>query len=1357
MARHDLHSLSDDGHRARATRRLATYLILLLGLLLYTLPGHAAWLDVQVSADSDDGEERVSSGNMNLTSSDLQMVDEGGSSSNRQLVGMRFLNVVVANGATILEAFLEFETDETDSGTTNLTFRGEDADNPGTFTSSNSNISNRTTTTASTAWNNVPAWNTTSEHHRSPDISGIVQEIVDRGGWASGNAMVYIVNGNGERTAESHNGEPDAAAILRIKVDGKRAAPGSNLCFSVADGGNELVTIDTTNGNETLIGSTESPDRDYGTSVEAIAYDFNQGDLYGADQDILGRLDQSTGQFYRLTEFFGTGSGANGNINFTAVQGLAFERGASSPVLYGVHRTGGANYLLIIDEETGAHIDNAFDTTGSGSGDADYVEITGTGAIDDIAIDPTDGTIYVIADGDELFTVARSNSSATWSATSVGTVTRTEGGTVPVDIEGLGFDESGQLYGSTGNSGAPGQRNRLWSIDKTDADATDVGALTEGTDYEALACAFTATTRAVVDGFRAYASAVKGAIVEWETASERGTLGFHLERFDPAAGKYVRVNMKLLPGLLHARNGGLYRFTDLGVRQGQAIRYRLVELEATGGELVHGPYPVTVAANAWETDYQPANATPGIATGVEPVNDFVDAFAVGAEESTSASAFQRVERALSAVQQARRAAKRRARKAADAEKKKRRGPSAKIHVPRSGLYRLDADRLARVLDKSVSEVERLIRENRFRLTTAGKRVATLAAEDNDALYFYGQGPEGVFAADNVYWISEGKGVAMGSRRAKHPSPAPGLVFEHTARAEGNRYFITHLFDDPDGDYWMWDFRYENLDFPMYQDIFNVPTPGRDGGSDRRGILTVRLHGGSDARHTATLVLNGTVLGATSFQGLVPHTATFAFDASLINDGDNDVELLGSASGNPNKPSSFYLNDLAITYSRRAVALGDVLMVPGDGRRVLTVSGFRSPDVEVFDLQDPVRPRRLTDLTMDGGEDDYRVSFRAGKSESRFLVLDLAAALSPSRIIGDRPSTLAKRGHRVDYLIITSSDMVETAQVLADFRAATQALRTLVVDIEDVYDEFNHGVAHPDAIWRFLHHAYTKWRTSPRYVVLAGEGSFDYKNYLGHGDSIIPTLLTPTPNGLFPSDNLYADVIGNDWLAEMAIGRLPVIDAQELQALIGKLIAYENAGGAWESQVIFAADAPDLGGDFPRVSETIAAHLPGEYTVERIYLDETTPDEARTAMLSGVNAGRAFINFLGHSGFLSLGNARLLTAADAAGFSNQDRLPVLTAFTCLIGQFGFPGQESLGETMVIAPGGGAIATWAPSGLSLNPLARRLSEGFYRATFDNGELVLGEAILQAQAHYARAGRDRYLLDIYNLLGDPATIMK
>jgi hypothetical protein len=71
--------------------------------------------------------------------------------------------------------------------------------------------------------------------------------------------------------------------------------------------------------------------------------------------------------------------------------------------------------------------------------------------------------------------------------------------------------------------------------------------------------------------------------------------------------------------------------------------------------------------------------------------------------------------------------------------------------------------------------------------------------------------------------------------------------------------------------------------------------------------------------------------------------------------------------------------------------------------------------------------------------------------------------------------------------------------------------------------------------------------------------------------------TATPRGLFASDNLYADVKGNDSMPEMAIGRLPVIDAIELNQVTAKLIAYEAGSGDWTRAVTFAADPRDSDG------------------------------------------------------------------------------------------------------------------------------------------------------------------------------------
>ena len=172
-------------------------------------------LDVRVSASSDDAEER-SSGSVSLNSTDLELVEDG---TRLQTVGTRFLGVDVPQGAQITSAWIQFQADEVDSVATNLIIRGQDADNAPTFVSTSGSISSRPTTTAQVNWSPV-AWGVVGEagpNQQTPDLAGIIQEIVDRPTWANGNAMVLTIAGTGSRTAESFNGSPAGAPLLHIE------------------------------------------------------------------------------------------------------------------------------------------------------------------------------------------------------------------------------------------------------------------------------------------------------------------------------------------------------------------------------------------------------------------------------------------------------------------------------------------------------------------------------------------------------------------------------------------------------------------------------------------------------------------------------------------------------------------------------------------------------------------------------------------------------------------------------------------------------------------------------------------------------------------------------------------------------------------------------------------------------------------------------------------------------------------------------------------------------------------------------------------------------------------------------------
>ena len=313
---------------------------------------------------------------------------------------------------------------------------------------------------------------------------------------------------------------------------------------------------------------------------------------------------------------------------------------------------------------------------------------------------------------------------------------------------------------------------------------------------------------------------------------------------------------------------------------------------------------------------------------------------------------------------------------------------------------------------------------------------------------------------------------------------------------------------------------------------------------------------------------------------------------------------------------------------------------------------------------------------------------------------------------------------------------------------------MVVGLEDIYDEFNAGIAEPAAIRTFLGHATSRWSTPPRHVALVGRGTWDYRNLRGFGDNLVPTLLVDSPDGLVASDVAYADLAGNDGIPEVAIGRLPVLTAQELLDYVAKIQAHESAAsGEWQRRVLLTADNADAAGNFPADSESVAALLPTDYTAGRVHLDTTTAEAGRQAILQAVNDGVVAFNYIGHGGFDRLADENLFTSADVASLNNAGRLPVFLAMTCSVGDFAQPGYPSLGEAMLLRKEGGAFAVWAPSGLSQNSPAVLLDRSFFRGAFVDKEKVVGDLVVRGIRELDTPG-SQYMRYMYNLLGEPVS---
>jgi hypothetical protein len=177
-------------------------------------PAAPQQVQARVSAGTDDAEEIVSTGYMIINSTDVDLVADG---STLQASGLRFASVAIPRGATILNAYLQFRTRDATSGTAALTISGEARDQSATFSSATRDVTGRPRTTASVSWSPT-AWaaGDVLAAQRTPSLAAIVQEIVNRPGWSSGNALTFIVQGTGGRSARSFEYRATDAPLLVI-------------------------------------------------------------------------------------------------------------------------------------------------------------------------------------------------------------------------------------------------------------------------------------------------------------------------------------------------------------------------------------------------------------------------------------------------------------------------------------------------------------------------------------------------------------------------------------------------------------------------------------------------------------------------------------------------------------------------------------------------------------------------------------------------------------------------------------------------------------------------------------------------------------------------------------------------------------------------------------------------------------------------------------------------------------------------------------------------------------------------------------------------------------------------------------
>ncbi|MFH1566935.1 MAG: C25 family cysteine peptidase, partial [Gemmatimonadota bacterium] len=725
------------------------------------------------------------------------------------------------------------------------------------------------------------------------------------------------------------------------------------------------------------------------------------------------------------------------------------------------------------------------------------------------------------------------------------------------------------------------------------------------------------------------------------------------------------------------------------------------------------------------------------------------------------------------------------------------GPWVKVLVSEDGVYRLTADWLRGLgLDPGAIDPRTLqlyyLGEEQY-LHVAGEADGRL--DDGDEVLFYGRyrraegesGPardfDSAYGRTNTYWLTWG---GPSGRRYAPRSGAPvngypvSTWYRTTTHVEVDRTYqqFPDAPDDAVGDHWFWQSgnpsRFPYPDHPGAA-TFTGELSAPDLGEDYTARLRVALHGHSLlGQHHSFIQLNGNRVAERIWEGQSPLVIDEEVPSSWLVNGTNRIILQGLA--DLTREDLVWFNWFEVVGRRLYYAWPGFMAwdeAATTGRRT-TLFGFQSPEVVLLDAANGTW---LTDLATGARDSLLTATFEdRNAAPARYVAADRDHLRTPGGQV-DETSAWRRPENGADYVILTHPLFAAAAAELAAHRRQG-GLETAVVLTDDVYDEFSYGRFTSDAIRDFLAYAYHSWSRPPAYVLLLGDGTWDYRNIYGsYVPSFVPTLYYDALHrGISPSDYLYALVDGDDLLADLSVGRLAVETPEEALGAVRKIIDYDRqpAAGDWRSRAVYTA-AFDDSTRFAALSDSLAARYTEPLGLRSVRVYDTDegylPKPIGRDFLEALNAGALVFSFVGHGAasfmqpFFSIQGTVIGSGTSAivvpewdylAQVANGRRLPLMVALSCLNGMFVHPQKqaEALAEVFTSMADGGAIAFISSAAISYVGGNDLLADGLYQQLFERDVRAFGPALDGAKARVlAAAPAYGPVVKTMLLFGDPA----
>ncbi len=441
-----------------------------------------------------------------------------------------------------------------------------------------------------------------------------------------------------------------------------------------------------------------------------------------------------------------------------------------------------------------------------------------------------------------------------------------------------------------------------------------------------------------------------------------------------------------------------------------------------------------------------------------------------------------------------------------------------------------------------------------------------------------------------------------------------------------------------------------------------------------------------------------------------------------------------------------------------------------------VSGFSNDKIFVFDVSRFDSVLRLSDPRISSDTCSFGLDLIGGSVKEIYIV-GKNGFKTPGKLNLVPNQNLHGNPIEGDYVIIVHKEFMSAAARLKEYRENqdNHPLKTVIVDVDSIYNEFSGGLLSPVAIRNYLKYVYLNWSTPPKYVLLFGDGDYDYKRILGNSN---PNWIPPWESvesfnylNTYASDDFFG-IFFTGGKVNLGIGRLPVRSSKEAIDVVEKIIEYETRGekDPWKLRFTFVADdGLQASGENDRLLHTdqadkISNLVQPLFEKKKIYLyDYPTvvtsmgrrKPAVNQAIKNSINQGTLVLNFTGH------GNPRVWThegvfarETDFPLMQNKGKYFFLVTATCNYSNFDLLNEQSGGEILTLAPKAGAIATVSASRAVFAGENFEFNKTLYRYLLETNQFgqvkqqTLGDIMYKTKQQRTGTNDLKYLL-----LGDPA----